>query len=68
MPSRSAKGGRPPVDRPTGRKVTLYLLPDVEAKAKAIGDGNLSGGVSKAVRKYRAATSAGAVQKCDTKQ
>ncbi len=47
-----AKGGRPPVKRPTGRKVTLYLLPDVEAKARTIGAGNLSGGVSLAVRKY----------------
>ncbi len=49
-----AKGGRPPVERPTGRKVTLYLLPDVEAKARMIGAGNLSGGVALAVRKYTA--------------
>jgi hypothetical protein len=45
----AGKGGRPPTGRPTGRKATIYLLPDVEAKAKAIGAGNLSGGVAKAV-------------------
>jgi hypothetical protein len=52
-----AKGGRPRLDRPTGRKATIYLLPDVEAKAKLIGAGNLSGGVAKAVKAYRAADS-----------
>jgi hypothetical protein len=46
------KPGRPPVNRPTGRKVTLYLLPDVEAKAREIGHGNMSGGVSAAVHAY----------------
>jgi hypothetical protein len=51
------KGGRPPTGRPTGRKATIYLLPDVEAKAKLIGAGNLSGGVAKAVKAYRAADS-----------
>jgi hypothetical protein len=49
--------GRPPVDRPTGRRITVYLLPDVEAKARVIGAGNLSGGVAKAVKAYRAADS-----------
>jgi hypothetical protein len=48
------KGGRPPTGRPTGRKVTVYLLPDVECKAREIGAGNLSGGVAQAVRKYPA--------------
>ena len=53
MPKRSAaKGGRPPVNRPTGRKVTVYMLPDVEARARDIGGGNLSGGVLRAVLNY----------------
>jgi hypothetical protein len=51
------KGGRPPTGRPTGRKATIYLLPDVEAKAKGIGAGNLSAGLAVAVRKYRASDS-----------
>jgi hypothetical protein len=59
----TAKGGRPPTGRPTGRKVTLYLLPDVEAKARIIGAGNLSGGVSQAVRKYRVTDSGSAAPK-----
>jgi len=37
---------------PRGRQVTLYMLPDVEAKAKEIGAGNLSGGVREAVQAY----------------
>lgn len=45
--------GRPPVDRPTGRKVTLYMLPDVETAAREIGAGNLSAGVATAVREHR---------------
>jgi hypothetical protein len=48
-----AKGGRPRLDRPTGRKVTVYMDPDVEAKAKLIGAGNLSMGVRVAVRTHR---------------
>lgn len=36
--------------RPTGRKVTVYMVPDVEEKAREIGQGNLSAGVAKAVR------------------
>jgi hypothetical protein len=47
-----AKGGRPKLDRPTGRKVTLYMLPPDEAKAKKIGAGNLSAGVRKALSAY----------------
>ncbi len=47
-----AKGGRPRLDRPTGRKATIYLMPDIEAKAKVIGAGNLSAGLAVAVRKY----------------
>jgi hypothetical protein len=46
------KGGRPPTGRPTGRKVTVYLLPHVEEKARQIGRGNLSGGVAEAVSGY----------------
>lgn len=34
------------------------MLPDVEAKARQIGAGNLSGGVTLAVRKYRTADEA----------
>ena len=52
-----AKGGRPKLDRPTGRKATIYLMPDTEAKAKVIGAGNLSAGLAVAVRKYRNADS-----------
>jgi hypothetical protein len=48
-----AKGGRPRLDRPTGRKATVYLLPAIEELARIIGDGNVSGGLSKAVREYR---------------
>jgi hypothetical protein len=62
--------GRPPVDRPTGRKVTLYMLPDVEAKAREIGAGNLSGGVSEAVAAYEPLTisqKAAAVRKAKRK-
>jgi hypothetical protein len=33
--------------------VTVYLLPDIEAKAREIGAGNVSGGLSKAVKAYR---------------
>ena len=51
-----AKGGRPPVGRPTGRKVTLYMLPADEAKAKQLGAGNLSLGVRMALAR---ATSSG---------
>jgi hypothetical protein len=43
---------RPPVNRPTGRKVTLYMLPDVEARAREIGAGNMSAGVAAAVTAY----------------
>lgn len=50
---RQHKPGRPPTGRPTGRKVTLYMLPDVEERAKAIGAGVLSAGVAAAVRAYR---------------
>ena len=45
-------GGRPLTGALRGRKVTLYMLPDVEAKARDIGAGNLSGGVSAAVQAY----------------
>jgi hypothetical protein len=44
------KGGRPPTGRPTGRKVTLYMHPADEAKAKEIGAGNLSAGVRLALQ------------------
>jgi hypothetical protein len=43
--------------------VTVYMDPDVEAKAKEIGAGNLSGGVRVAVRTYRAADRNGAAKK-----
>ena len=43
------KGGRPSTGRPTGRKVTIYMLPDVEAQARDLGNGNLSFGVRIAV-------------------
>lgn len=45
------KGGRPPVGRPTGRKVTLYMLPADEARAKQLGAGNLSLGVRIALQR-----------------
>ena len=48
--------GRPPVDRPTGRAVKVYMLPDVEAKARDIGAGNVSAGIAAAVRRYRLPT------------
>jgi hypothetical protein len=46
------KGGRPPTGRPTGRKVTVYMLPGTEAKARVIGNGNLSQGVALSVMAY----------------
>jgi hypothetical protein len=52
-----SKGGRPPTGRPTGRKVTLYMQPHDEDKARKIGSGNLSEGVRWAVRAYRTADS-----------
>ena len=58
----TSKGGRPRLDRPTGRKATIYLMPDIEAKAKVIGAGNLSAGLAVAVRKYRH-TDSGTVRK-----
>jgi hypothetical protein len=33
--------------------VTVYLLPDVLEKASQIGRGNVSGGISEAVREYK---------------
>jgi hypothetical protein len=55
MTTAKAKGGRPRLDRPTGRKVTLYMLPADEAKAKQLGAGNVSLGVRMAL--HRAADS-----------
>lgn len=52
---KAKRTGRPPVDRPTGRAVKVYMLPDVEQKAREIGGGNLSAGVATAVRKHRLA-------------
>lgn len=49
---RRKKVGRPPVDRPTGRAVKVYMLPDVEARAREIGGGNVSAGVAAAVRAF----------------
>ncbi len=49
---RKYKGGRPLTGRPTGRKVTLYMLPLDEAKARKIGAGNLSAGVRQAVQAF----------------
>lgn len=46
-------GGRPPTGRPTGRKVTLYMLPDVEQRAREIGGGNLSAGAAIAIRGWK---------------
>lgn len=49
--------------RPTGRKVTLYMLPADEAVAKRLGGGNLSQGVRVALRAASSAppaTNAGA--------
>lgn len=54
-----AKGGRPPVGRPTGRKVTLYMLPADEAKAKQLGAGNVSLGVRMALQRATSSASKG---------
>ena len=45
------KPGRPPVGRPTGRKVTLYMLPADEVMAKRLGAGNVSLGVRIALQR-----------------
>jgi hypothetical protein len=44
-PATANKGGRPLTGSSRGRKVTLYMLPADEAKAKQIGAGNVSLGV-----------------------
>jgi hypothetical protein len=45
------KGGRPLTGASRGRKVTLYMLPADEAKAKQLGAGNVSLGVRMALQR-----------------
>lgn len=51
--------GRPKSEEPIGRRITVYLRPDIEAKALEIGGGVLSHGITTAVRKHRIRKPAG---------
>lgn len=59
MRRKPARGvGRPPLGREARKRYLVTLEPAIAKQARAIGDGNLSGGLAQAVNAYNPAVKA----------